>query len=160
MTPSKHLGQRGMSPTAVNAAVRTLLNELGLPEEGIVFLEYSQPDGFEPEIDNCHYNVWVKCNRDHGGPQAGWIISEHVGARFIEAQFHNVWRSPDGVLRDVTPRADLEQRIMFVPDPVRQIRLVEYEGRPAIRSFDNLRMRDGQVLTRPEPIIVVPTSDF
>jgi hypothetical protein len=61
---------------------------------------------------------------------------------FLEAEFHAVWRDPDGRLIDVTPVPTAIDRILFLADPSRT-----YEGRqvnnirralsdnPAIKDF-------------------------
>jgi len=35
----------------------------------------------------------------------------------MEAEFHAVWKSTEGTLLDITPKADEESRILFLPDP-------------------------------------------
>jgi hypothetical protein len=48
----------------------------------------------------------------------------------VEAEFHAVWRDPNGALHDLTPKALPIHRILFLPDPVRV-----YEG----RQVNNIR---------------------
>jgi hypothetical protein len=63
----------------------------------------------------CHLNVAHRVQH-HGGERVfGWMI--WTGPMFTEGEFHSVWRSPDGELLDITPRADGEKFILFVPDP-------------------------------------------
>ena len=45
----------------------------------------------------------------------GWKIWEWYGV-MIEAEFHMVWRSPDGMLQDVTPHTISLNRVVFLPD--------------------------------------------
>lgn len=59
----------------------------------------------------------------------GWGIWERTGV-FIEAEFHAVWRSPEGELIDIAPRLSLLETITFLPDTNRN-----YNG----RQVDNVR---------------------
>jgi hypothetical protein len=53
----------------------------------------------------------------HGGEEVlGWKIWEWYGV-MIEAEFHMMWRSPDGRLIDVTPNFVPFDRVLFLPDP-------------------------------------------
>jgi len=66
----------------------------------------------------------------HGGEQVtGWSIWEWPRV-FIEAEFHAVWRQPDGTLLDITPKVFPMPRILFLPDSVRT-----YKG----RQVNNIR---------------------
>ncbi|EZP65463.1 zinc chelation protein SecC [Pseudomonas sp. RIT357] len=67
----------------------------------------------------------------HGGKQlTGWAIWE--GPHIIEAEFHAVWRNPEGRIVDLTPRpSELAlANILFLEDTGR-----EYTG----RQIDNIR---------------------
>lgn len=66
----------------------------------------------------------------HGGEQLiGWSIWEWPRV-YIEAEFHLVWRQPDGEIVDLTPKIVAMPRILFLPD-ARRI----YRG----RQVDNIR---------------------
>lgn len=68
--------------------------------------------------------------RDHGGSVCfGWQIWEWSGI-MIEAEFHAVWRSSMGELRDLTPKQVPVTRVLFVPDTDRK-----YQG----QQVDNVR---------------------
>ena len=149
-----------VSPKKIDGAVRSLVEILTLEEGNAVFLEYSEPSDFEPEIENCHFNVWLQCNLRGGAPQSGWIIGQDLNAKFIEAIFHTVWRTTEGALQDITPRADGEKQLMFIPDFKRGITLSEHEGRPALISYDNVRVMNGTIMSGIERIKIVPESDF
>ena len=56
-----------------------------------------------------------KVGQDGGSMQPGWAIWQCADA-LIEAEFHAVWRSPDGELVDVAARPGGEQTILFVED--------------------------------------------
>jgi hypothetical protein len=79
---------------------------------------------------------------DAGGTAAfGWAIWEWPGT-YIEAEFHAVWRVPDGVLHDISPAPQNIAQRLFLIDPRRR-----YEGKqvknirhaltdhPAVRRF-------------------------
>jgi hypothetical protein len=67
----------------------------------------------------------------------------------IEGEFHAVWVSPDGGFLDVTPKADGERQILFIPDPdrvyqrrhVENVRLALIDG-PAVHRM-HLGVRQG-----------------
>ena len=59
--------------------------------------------------------VALKVEQDGGSLQPGWAVWEFADA-LIEAEFHAVWRSPDGELVDIAARPGGEQTILFVED--------------------------------------------
>ena len=65
--------------------------------------------------DCCFKNVSKMVKRHGGSAQHGWKMREQPAA-FVEGEFCAVWRRPDGVLIDVTPRADHPKKILFLPD--------------------------------------------
>ena len=66
----------------------------------------------------------------YGGEQIfGWYIGEWPKV-LIEAIFHAIWHTKDGILIDITPKEIATNRILFLPDPHRK-----YEG----RQVDNIR---------------------
>ena len=137
-----------------------MLDYLDLDESKIALLKVSRSLAFEPEPQNCFFNVWVQCLYSGGTAQHGWIIGQGRANQFTEAQFHAIWVSPTGETLDVTPRLDDEKRLMFVPDGEREIRLIEHEGQPAITSFDTVRFWKGRLNTPLTPIIVVPQTEM
>jgi hypothetical protein len=72
---------------------------------------------------DCFPVVARHVDRAGGEPCYGWRIWELPWA-YVEAEFHVVWRSPDGELVDITPTQTGISRILFVPDPS-----AVYEGR-------------------------------
>ena len=86
-----------------------------------------------PEIDAdvryCFQNVERKIARDGGSIQHGWQIWEVPGL-WLEAEFHAVWRTPDGQLVDITPKGDSTSHILFLPD-TRRI----YEGQQVNNEY-------------------------
>lgn len=75
----------------------------------------------------------------HGGEMViGWVFWEMPG-QYVEAEFHAVWKQPDGSLLDIAPRDEPTQCVLFLPDPLRS-----YEG----RQVNNQRR-----LIRNDPVI-------
>jgi len=80
-------------------------------------------------LDEC-FSIVPKHIISHGGEQKfGWSIW-HWRKVFIEAEFHSIWKRPDGTLIDITPKLLPFNQILFLPDPHRR-----YEG----RQIDNIR---------------------
>jgi hypothetical protein len=86
-----------------------------------VYLEV-RPDP-QDVINECPSNVQRHIQSEGGEAVTGWQIWEWLGL-MIEAEFHQVWRTADGELRDVTPKVLPFPRTLFVADP----RLI-YDGR-------------------------------
>ena len=81
------------------------------------------------EVQECFPNVEKKVRRDGGEMVVGWQFWKET---FItEGEFHAVWRSDDGKLRDVTPKPFPLARILFLQDDTRQ-----YNG----ERVDNIRV--------------------
>lgn len=80
--------------------------------------------------NECFENVQSKIKRDAGTIQYGWAIWEWENV-LVEAEFHAVWRSPDGRLICVSPNDKNENNILFLPDDTRT-----FDG---INRVDNVR---------------------
>jgi len=85
--------------------------------------------------DCCFENVTGIVKKYGGSTQHGWSLRQH--AYFAEGEFYAVWRCPDGRLIDVTPSADRQTQILFLPDSTRV-----WEGE-AVKP-QRLRMRETQ----------------
>lgn len=80
-------------------------------------------------VRECFPNV-IERVRTHGGELVyGWAIWEWPEV-FIEAEHHGVWRSPEGMLIDITPHEYPTDGVLFLPDP------------SATYDFDNFTRRD------------------
>lgn len=64
----------------------------------------------------CTDNVAQYVSQHGGEAVLGWCIWERP-TLLLHAEFHMIWRSPEGELIDITPKPDGEVRILFVPDP-------------------------------------------
>ncbi|MGE8360434.1 hypothetical protein [Pseudomonas sp.] len=84
------------------------------------------PDAPEKE---CFQIVAGHIEKNGGEAVYGWAIWEVPGV-YIEAEFHSVWRSPEGELRCLTPFPLPFETILFLPDLNRL-----YLG----RQIDNVR---------------------
>jgi SEC-C motif len=88
---------RSLGPTATPIFIDVVSAESDLPVE-------------------CVGNVRRRTAALGGEEVLGWKIWEWYGV-MIEAEFHMVWRSPDGQVHDVTPNRLPFKRVLFLPDP-------------------------------------------
>jgi hypothetical protein len=65
-------------------------------------------------VSRCHVNVEGHVRVHGGGPVYGWIVWQ--SAALLHAEFHSNWLSPAGEMIDITPKADGEDRVLFLPD--------------------------------------------
>lgn len=72
--------------------------------------------------DECFHVVKQHIAINGGRQVFGWSIWEWSGV-YLEAEFHSVWETPDGILIDVTPKQIHCDAIIFLHDPKKQ-----YEG--------------------------------
>ena len=86
------------------------------PDSTPFFIDVSPEAGDLPV--ECVANVRRRIGANGGEEILGWKIWEWYGV-MIEAEFHIVWRSPDGSLHDVTPNLVPFDRVLFLPDPFR-----------------------------------------
>lgn len=148
------------SPKKIDKTVGSIIEYLGLNASEAVHLKFTRPTAFEPEPDFCHFNVWLQAKNAGGHPQPGWVLSQDKSQSFAEAIFHTVWLAPDGRLVDVTPRKDKEKRVFFVPDRNRSIILTSHENRPAIHTFENVRVLRNSLMTPLTEVTIIMESDF
>ena len=102
----------------------------------------------EAEPNNC-FEVVARQVRTAGGKASyGWKLAE-LPYVLIEAQFHAVWRRPDGQLLDITPGPSHGGYIVFVPDARRvyagrQVKFVQraLTDHPAVEEY--MRACDGE----------------
>jgi len=109
------------------------------------------------EPANDCFKIVPKQVSSHGGEQIiGWTIWEWPRV-LIDAEFHCIWREPDGTIIDFTLKSVVVSRILFLPDPHRS-----YRGRqvdnirkpldrdPAIKRFCELSSRFHRALNEGE----------
>ncbi len=64
----------------------------------------------------CFPNVEKQVQKQGGEIVYGWQLWQS-GSFFIEAEFHAIWRDPDGILHDITPKPlPTITQILFVED--------------------------------------------
>ncbi len=115
------------TPNEISKRVAKLIERVSRGEPARYLPVSPEPDALANE---CFPNVMAKVSASGGSMLCGWQIWEwpHV---LVEAEYHAVWRSPEGDLVEITPKPHGETRILFVPDA----RLV-YDG----YARDNVRM--------------------
>ncbi len=101
-----------MTPETIDDDVRKLLKIIGTKYEPIYLDVF--PESYA-EVVECFQAVQKKILRDGGCQQLGWQIWKTNN--IVEAEFHAVWKSPTGELRDITPRHFDIPKILFLPDP-------------------------------------------
>jgi hypothetical protein len=78
-----------------------------------VFVDVAAPAS--ARAGGCFANVADAVAQAGGEAIHGWTIWEAPGL-FNNGEFHVVWKTPEGLLLDVTPKPDGEEFIMFLPD--------------------------------------------
>jgi hypothetical protein len=120
------MSQITTTPARITPAIMKLCHEL-VPDGQPKYLAVNPVPN--ADVNDC-FPLVESYVRDHGGSVCyGWQIWEWSGI-MIEAEFHAVWRSFTGELRDLTPKQVPVTRILFMPDTDRQ-----YKG----RQVDNVR---------------------
>lgn len=99
------------APREITSKILNLCNEIN-PNELPVWVPIRTMKNALPS--ECFPNVENKIKKDGGEIQYGWAIWEWENV-MIEAEFHAVWRSPEGRLICVSPH-EYDDRICFLPD--------------------------------------------
>ena len=150
------------TPKRIHEGVLKLCAKI-IADQMPTYLAAAKPEaGFAPL--ECFENSRRKAEVAGGSVVHGWTIWEYPRV-LIEGEFHAVWRSPDGLLVDVTPRPDGEERILFLPDPSRRFEglrvdniRVSLSSDPAVlkliaanEELFRIRTRGSRAFTRIEP---------
>lgn len=72
---------------------------------------------------NCLTNCAAEAQSTNDKVVFGWTIWENRSAMELVAEFQGVMLV-NGVLVDITPRVDGEEKIMFIPDPTKRARQI------------------------------------
>ena len=106
------------TPSEIHEGIRRLCQKIGAT--GLPFYVPVVP---EPTARSqfCFPNVDDKVRRNGGECVLGWCLWDKP-TYWVEGEFHAIWRSPDGVFQCVSPHADGEQTLLFLPDKRRQYR--------------------------------------
>lgn len=84
-----------------------------MSSEAPVFVDVTPGPNATP--DNCYSNVQEAVRQRGGSAVYGWIVWISGRGHYLKIVHHAVWRSPEGLLLDVTPSDD--RRNLFLPDP-------------------------------------------
>lgn len=128
------------TPRGLTKTVRAFCGEVEFGKEPVYVAVDPQADAKE---NDCFVNVERKVKDAGGTCQYGWVIWEWEGV-MLEAEFHAIWVSQDGKRLDVTPKADHETRILFLPSdmhwqrtPICNIRKALWDN-PHVHEFIRL----------------------
>lgn len=102
------------TPKTISAPVRTFCQQISPDQTPAYVPVKADADAIPSE---CFNNVASKVERDGGTLLYGWLIWEWPRV-FVEAEHHAVWEQ-DGVLTDITPHVNGEQKVLFLPDRAR-----------------------------------------
>jgi hypothetical protein len=134
LTTKPVMGFTGSTPVEpYSSAVSYLMSKLA-PNTDPVRLPFTNL-GSPYAARFCQANSSHRAKAAGGERVDGWMIWENL--RFAEAEAHSVWRDPNGDLKDITPRVDGDEFILFLPDP--SARVTEYfvKGKPFLRLLNN-----------------------
>ena len=101
-----------ITPKEVTKQVRHLAERAAPGQVPKFVANNPKPDALPNE---CFGNVAAQVEKYGGERILGWTIWEWPNV-LIEAEFHAIWKSPEGTLLDITPKADGESEILFVSD--------------------------------------------
>ncbi|MFV9066676.1 hypothetical protein ABQ366_02425 [Serratia fonticola] len=140
------------TPKKINAAIKKLLNELGVNGTP-VYLPLTKVENSRAGycFNNCE--DYIKSN--NASTVYGWMFWEDRKSGFTEAEFHAVI-SDDGKLKDITPRVSNEANILFVSDMHRDC------GRKDINSWyswANIKMFDDVIVEGTHPLEIKELDD-
>ena len=117
---------RPVTPAEISTDLRALIRELS-PDREPEYVEVQPVEG--AELNECFPLVDQTVEHQGGQAVVGWSLWE-LPSLFAEAEFHCVWKRPDGRLLDIAPKRAECARILFLTDGRRR-----YEG----RQVNNLR---------------------
>jgi hypothetical protein len=117
-----------MVPEKTDRKVQVILRKIGSQHEPIYVPVY--PERYA-QVNECTTAVEKKVKIDGGEIVYGWQIWQTP--LICEAEFHAVWRSPQGELIDITPKQSIVDNILFVPDDK-----IQYNG----CQIENIRINN------------------
>ena len=127
------------TPKAISPEIMRFCETI-IPGSTPIFMEVQPEPG--SVMNECFDNVSTFVKRRGGTPLLGRTIWNYHDL-WLEAEFHSVWKTPDGELTDITPPVDGESVLMFLPDPP-GLSITTTPGYPAIggwRWWTTLRSR-------------------
>lgn len=94
--------------------LKIAIEQLGLPATPLLVPVIPEPNALN---GFCSENVRSKIATDGGELVNGWQF--YNTPYWLEAEFHAIWKSPSGVLIDITPSQLDSSQNFFIPDPNR-----------------------------------------
>jgi len=115
MTHSINRHMRTRVPTEINDAIRELCGNIVPGAEPLYVPTHTAAHAAE---NDCFNNVKRVIEQSGGETVHGWRIVEWPRA-FLQAEFHGIWRKPDGQLLDVSIGLPNQKQTLFLLDPQR-----------------------------------------
>lgn len=155
-----------MTDDDLNKRFLQAINKLA-PRGDLVVLQRLDPDP-DAMPNECFTNCQRKVNTNGGAIQCGWLFHGHREISYIVAVAHAVWRSPEGVLIDITPilpvenwlkpvlllLRDMEGSLVFLLDETAFERPSKFlplsNNKAIIRACRRWNCREQQLRQRPE----------
>ena len=131
------------TPQGLGDDLHILLSFLGVSAADCRMLALTAVAGFIPVANDCHVNVMIQCRLAGGHARYGWLLWENDARDRCQAMFHSVWQEAGEDFIDITPRADDERLVMFVPDRQREITFVDRREGQTIYGYDNVCLTHG-----------------
>ena len=101
-----------MTPEKIDHDISRLISQLESTEQPI-FIPCRPAQ--HAQVNECFPAVEKMVSINQGSMCLGWQIWKT--RLLVEAEFHAVWRSPEGELIDITPKPIALQKILFLPMP-------------------------------------------
>ena len=113
-------------PETISPEVESLISKIGITQKP--HYVPCRPNADSPQ-NECFSIVDARVESEGGKKILGWQIWQ--GQLLVEAEFHAVWKSPNGEVIDITPKSRSFDNILFIPD-----RNTIYEG----KQVNNIRV--------------------
>ena len=128
------------TPPKVRLSIRMFLKKIGLKSRPR-FLEFTKiSDNYLQKycLSNC------EAEQKTTGAQIvhGWMIWEDKKNKHISAEFHAVIKNKNKLL-DITPRADNEEKILFVPDNTKKAKRIDEK---TWQTWSNFEAKNGKLI--------------
>lgn len=140
------------TPKKINSAVKKLIISLGINTLPF-YLSLTKVD--YSRAGYCFNNCEQYAKNNNASVVYGWMIWEDRKNNFIEAEFHAII-SENGQYKDISPRINNEDKILFVIDKSRN------SGRKEANSWyswTNIKIFDGFVREEPKLIEIKELDD-
>lgn len=110
-------------------------------------------------VNCCDLNVRKAVNESGGVPVFGFRIWS-IPKLYIEADLHCIWQKSDGMLVDITPNIDGENRTLFLPEPkLKTVRLRFKGDKPRLALHPSLQAAVAMMTEREKRIACLYPPD-